>query len=215
MSATRHTQTSDSPEYECGHCGGSHTPAETVAGAFCSQSCHDAHRREKRAAAIFRELEQDHRFCATCGKQLKEIEKPTDEALRQIDGYHSTTSVVGYQYRTEYADVGEISLDVRAGFKHGETVRVPTRDGVATGTVCECGNTAHRHEEDAIRKRSPFETAHFLWLAARVLRAEDKHDVRLDRGRVFDAVLEQAVPVQETDSVDVRAALERAVILDG
>lgn len=200
MSATTPATDLESHEYECGHCGEGHAPAETVAGAFCSHECHDAHRREKRANVLWRELEQDHRFCATCGRQLKEIERPTDEALRQIEGFHSTTSVVGYQYRTEHARVGEISLDV-----DDEADRPIVQDAVATGTVCCCGNTSHRHEETTLRERFPFTTAYWLLVASRTLRAEDKHDVRLDRGRLFDAVLERT---------PIREAIAQAVVLE-
>ncbi len=199
MSATPTATDVDSIEYECGHCGEEHSPAETVAGSFCSRECHRAHRREKRAREIFRALEHDHRWCATCGRQLKEVEEPTDEALRQIDGFHSKTSVIGFQYRTEHAETGEISLDV-----DDETDRPIVEDSVATGTVCSCGNTSHRHEEEALRERFPFTTAYYLWLASRQLRTEEKHDVRLDRDRLFDAVLERA---------STREAIARAVIL--
>lgn len=201
MSATTHTHDLESRDtYECSHCGGDRDPRTSVAGSFCSIECHRAHRREKRAREIMRELEHDHRFCATCGRQLKTVEKPTDAALRQIDGYHSTTALVGYQYRTEHAETGEISLDV-----DDEADRPIVEDGVATGTVCSCGNTSHRHEEAALRERFPFTTAYWLWLAARTLRAEDKHDVRLERERLFDAVLERA---------SIRDALAQAVVLE-
>lgn len=121
-------------------------------------------------------------------------------SLHDPDWGNASDVLVGYQYRTPHAETGEISLDV-----DDEADRPIVEDGVAKGTVCCCGNTSHRHEEDALRERFPFTTAYWLLVAARTLRREGKHEVELDRGRLFDAVLERE---------SIREALEQAVVLD-
>jgi DNA-directed RNA polymerase subunit RPC12/RpoP len=196
--------------YECAHCGGPRRPSTSVAGSFCSIDCHQQHRREKRAGEVLRELAQDHRFCATCGRQLKEIEAG-DQLLVVGPSRHDSWTFAsdvwaGYQHRTEHAELGEISLDT------ADEPTVLTDDYVATGTVCECGNTDHRHEESAIRERFPFETAHYLALAVDILHVEGKHDVQVDWVALVNAVIEQALPVQKA-AIDLRAALEAAVVL--
>ncbi|WP_137288642.1 hypothetical protein [Natronorubrum halophilum] len=75
---------------------------------------------------------------------------------------------------------------------------------VKMGTVCRCGQTDHKHENETLRSRFPFTTAHYLAVATAMLRAEDKTDVRVDRERLFDAVLEHQ---------SIREAFASAVIL--
>jgi len=209
MSTT--TPTPSEETYECAYCGSPRRPSTSVAGSFCSIVCHRQHRRQKRAGEVLRELKQDHRFCATCGRQLKEIEAGDQSLVVKPSSHQDWTAAsdvwVGIQHRTEHAEAGEISLDTT------DDPAMLTDDRVATGTTCACGNTDHRHEEPAIRERAPFETAHYLALAVEALRAEGKHDVDIDRHELVDAVTEQAVPVQDTD-IDVQAALADAVRLE-
>ncbi|SNZ18306.1 hypothetical protein SAMN06269185_3327, partial [Natronoarchaeum philippinense] len=117
-------------------------------------------------------LEHDHRFCKTCGRQLKTVDKPATASVVVGPSSHQEWDyakdvLVGWQYRTEHAETGEISLDVD---EDGD--RPIVERGVATGTICECGNTAHQHAEDAIRNREPFTTAYYVLRAARIFRAE-------------------------------------------
>ena len=207
------TQPTDEETYECSHCGGDRRPSTSVAGSFCSTACHRAHKRAKQAGRILEILEHDHRFCKTCGRQLKTVDKPDTTLVvgpcEHQEWGHAKDVLVGYQYRTEHADQGEISMDVDEA---GD--RPIVERGVATGTVCRCGNTAHQHGEAIIRDRFPFETAYFLHRAARTLRAEDKHDVQLDRRQLFDAVVDQAVPVEDSNGLDIRAAIADAVVLN-
>jgi len=195
----------DEETYECSYCDGDRRPSTSVAGSFCSIECHRAHKRAKRVDEIMELLEQDHRFCKTCGRQLKTVDKPATASLvigpsQHQEWDYAKDVLVGWQYRTEHSETGEISMDVDE-----EGDRPIVRDGVATGTVCRCGNTAHQHAEEALRDRFPFTSAHYVYRAIRVLRAEGKHDVELDRHRLIDEVL---------DRESIREALTQAVILD-
>jgi hypothetical protein len=208
MSTT--TATSTEETYECAYCGGPRRASTSVAGSFCSIECHQQHRREKRAAEVLRELEQDHRFCGTCGRQLKEIEAGGCSVVVKPASHQEWVAAsdvwVGIQHRTAHADIGEVSLDTT------DDGTVLTDDRVATGTICQCGNTDHRHAESAIRQRSPFETAYYLGVAVETLQLEGKHDVDIDRQTLVDAVRDQLLPVEDAD-LDLPSALADAVTL--
>lgn len=217
-----HTST-PSQSVECGQCGDQFQLPAT-SGSFCSPECHDEHRRQKLVDDFFETLEHDHRFCSTCGRQVKEIEKPPE---RNSAGKSITDAAIGWQHRTEHGCLGQLStnveddddddepdvpdLDFEGGhdpvyvFEHGgDTYNVGTYrdfrnplepsiradDPVKMGTVCRCGQTDHKHENETLRTRFPFTVAHYLAVATVTLRAEDKTVVRVDRKRLFEAVLE-------------------------
>lgn len=237
------TQSSpDEQTYECDHCGGDRRPSTSVAGSFCSHECHRAHRGQKRVRELFRTLEHDHRYCTTCGRKLKEVIKPPKRNAVGKDipdwviGWQHRTdrSCIGERSpRVDIPDESELELPSKpdgaiyaydhdgstknvgnyGDFRNERPPTIAPNDPVYTGTVCNCGNTDHRHEEERIRNRSPFETAYYLAIATRELRTEGKHEVEIDRDRLFDAVLEQALPVEERTDVDIREALAKAVIL--
>ncbi|MDJ1433605.1 hypothetical protein [Halostagnicola sp. A-GB9-2] len=220
-----------SESYECGHCHEEFTPPAT-AGSFCSKECHDAHRAEKQAAEVFELLEHDHRFCSTCGRQLKTVEEPPEH---NDVGKTIPDCVIGWEYRTNHAELGERSPRVQddpadpdipaqgkapvyaydrddetqntgtyLNYRNPLPTSPSTNDPVRTGTVCSCGNTDHKHEDETLRKRLPFTTAHYLAVATETLRSEDKHEVRIDHERLFESVFER-------DSI--REAFAKAVIL--
>lgn len=207
MSTTTHPD-GDVQIYECAYCGGDRRASASVGGSFCSTECHRAHKRAKRAGEIFELLEHDHRFCRTCFSQLKEVHKPAGvsvvipPSLHDEDWGHATDVLVGYQFRTPAAETGEISMDVDA-----EGDRAIVEDGVAMGTICQCGATDHRDDEPAIREGLAWHAiVAQLDAAIEALRAEDKHDIDVDT-HTLASLLEIDVPVQE--------ALQRAVVLDG
>ncbi|WP_256394094.1 hypothetical protein [Natronoarchaeum rubrum] len=205
MSTTTHPD-GDVQIYECAYCGGDRRASASVAGSFCSIECHRAHKRAKRAGEIFELVEHDHRFCRTCFAQLKEVSKPArtlviPPSLHDEDWGNASDVLVGYQYRTEHAETGEISMDVDA-----EGDRAIVEDGVAMGTICECGATDHRDDEPAIRESMPAGRLVLqLAAAAETLRQEGKHDVDYDA---------EHLGVAMDDGADVVDALEEAVILD-
>ena len=203
MSATGYTERQEPSSYECGECGGDRDPETSVAGSFCSSACYDDHRRSKRARELLRLLEQDHRFCFTCFAQLKQIHRPTSS-------WGLSDSVVGFQTRTAHARTGEKTAPA-AVLDDVEIDGPPPIDRPRTGTVCECGATDHSDVEPAIRSALADDEDYYrdrvigqLAEAIQCLRREGKHDVAIDHRRLETA-----------DGVEARAALERAVILDG
>jgi hypothetical protein len=129
---------------------------------------------------VLNNLQHDHCYCSNCGAQLKEIEEPTDEALRQIDGYHSTTAVVGLQHRTPSADTGEIDVD-----------DTPGREVVATGTVCgECGNANQSEAFPEDRERHLFEYAQRILESLAEKREQGVPVKPVDEEVFFEALVE-------------------------
>jgi len=170
--------TTNTPSYDCAtpDCPNTFSPGDAVAGSFCSEACKHRHTGQKLLNAV----QHDHKFCANCGTQLKEIEKPTDETLRQIDGFHSTTALVGYQYRTPQADTGEIDID-----------DTPGREAVSTGTICgECGNTNQSEVFPEDHDRHLLEYGQRFLESLREKRREGVHDKRIDEQEFFDALVE-------------------------
>jgi len=162
----------------CYHCG-DEFDRETGVGPdneTCGTDCYLRWRGEN----ALNQVRQDHRFCVSCGRQLKTIEEPPDETLRDINGAESTRALVGFQYRTPAADLGEITHE--GAHKHSEITR--------TGTVCSCGVTDQREASPTLREveladvlANLFKTLYQLW-------DEGALDQRPDKDAYFDAYRE-------------------------
>jgi len=145
-------------EFEYGHQPG-----------YCSEECYHRNAGDN----FLQLLKHDHRFCHSDFKRLKEIERPTDEQLRQIDGIHSSECVVGFQYKTSEADVGEI------------TAKPGVQDTVVTGIICSCGVTDHK--DDYLRNLNPIEAAKRLRNRVIETRLEGQHDYAFDEKTFVEA----------------------------
>jgi len=91
-------------------CDNTRTPSSSVAGSFCSQECAARHR----GRAVLRDLRQDHRWCLSCWRERKEIERPTAAARRGL-GPQTDAALVGYEYTTEHVDRGPYGLECTCG----------------------------------------------------------------------------------------------------
>ena len=98
--------------YDCSFadCDGDRTPSTSVAGSYCSEEC--ATRAVGRA--FLRDVEHDHRFCWSCFRQRKEVEKPPDE-IKRGRGRHTAEAIVGYEYHTEHISGGDYGLECTCG----------------------------------------------------------------------------------------------------
>lgn len=175
----------------CAYCEGPRNPQASVAGSYCSQSCHEAHRRERAANDLLNKVRQDHRFCFTCFRQLKEVAKPPSRA---------PDCAIGLQYLTEHADVGEKS---RLRF---ETNRPdgPSPDRVRTGTVCTCGATEHSDCIELFRRLEPKYVVRFA-TTVNTLVAE---------GKIEADAIDQEAFVDALPADQLRDAVEAAVTID-
>ena len=137
--------------YDCSFedCDQQRTPSSSVAGSYCSTEC--AARATGRS--FLDDVRQDHRFCWSCFRQRKEIERPTDETLRGR-GRHTAEAIVGYQYSTEHTDEGSWGLE------------------------CTCGAVDHDTPAYDQRESGPYHW--FLYQISRQLVAEGQRETVLD-----------------------------------
>lgn len=141
MSLATHSQS----RCECAYCGGERDKHDSVGGSYCSPLCWHKHKGQK----LYNTIRHDHKHCVNCGATLKSVEEPTDEQLRQIQGFHSTTAVVGYEYSTPNAEEGQKPLFNTDGDER-----------VVSALICgECGNTSHNKEFPESQNRFLFEYA--------------------------------------------------------
>jgi hypothetical protein len=91
-------------------CDAEYAVPNAVAGSFCSAEC----AARDRGRSFLRSIRHDHRFCWSCFRLRKEIERPTDEARRGL-GPVTDAALVGYEYHTEHVDMGEHGLECTCG----------------------------------------------------------------------------------------------------
>lgn len=147
----------DAPEYPCSFvdCDETRTEYSTVAGSFCSTECHRRHE----GRALLRDIRQDHRFCWSCFRQRKDVERPTDDFLRGR-GRHTAEAIIGYEYLSEHATRGPY------------------------GPECKCGGIDHDVPPDGGRDRVAWHW--YLALASMQLQADGRRDDRLDPATLAD-----------------------------
>lgn len=138
-------------EYDCEFdgCTATRTESSSVAGSYCSEECAARARGRK----LLNILEHDHRFCWSCWRERKEIERPTAEARRGL-GPVTDDALVGYEHHTEHVELGPYGLE------------------------CACG--AIDHDLDGWDQR---ETAPYHWYLkhiAETTQAEGQHDYDFD-----------------------------------
>lgn len=133
-------------QFQCAHCGEPRDPHASVGGSFCTEECRIAHK----GRSALNQIESDHRYCASCFRQVKTTHRPTDEELREMDVRWSIREAfIGYQWRTEHGVPAEVELpDMEPADADIQIENPPVRG--ATG--CVCGAIDHRdHDADLAR----------------------------------------------------------------
>ena len=147
MSAT----TPQTETYTCEHCGGPRKISTSVGGSFCSEHCLFRHRGEK----ALRQIITDHRWCATCFRQIKTTHRPSEDDLKAMDvPRHIRDAFIGYQDVTEHATDG---VDVT------DAVEGSSRRIEYTRTSCSCGAVDPCDRHEVLRQLDPAETIQSLW----------------------------------------------------
>ena len=118
-------------------------------GSYCSRKC----RRRDRGRRLLRDIRQDHRFCWSCFRQRKEIERPPDNALRGR-GRFTAEALIGFEYETEHVEHGPHGIE------------------------CECGGIDHDMPDFGQRDQTPFHW--YLALASRQLVADGRREDAVD-----------------------------------
>jgi len=157
MSITLTRQTT----YNCAFadCDETRTESSSVDGSYCSVEC--AARDTGRQ--FLRDLRHDHRFCTSCFRQRKEIERPTAAARCGL-GVHTDAALVGFEYLTEHAAPG------------------------VHGIECACGAVNHDIDEEWLRESGAYHW--FLKTAAETLVGEGQREDTLDLATLANTLWE-------------------------
>jgi hypothetical protein len=138
--------------YDCAldECEQTRTKTTSVEGSYCSRECAD----RQRGRDFLANIRTDHRFCWSCFRARKEIERPTDSAVQDLTGFYVKQAVVGFEYHTEHVEMGPHGLE------------------------CECGACDHAIEDWNQRESGPYA----WWLKEIVdqMRDEGQHERRFD-----------------------------------
>jgi len=150
-------QITQQQRYECSleECDNKSTRTSIVDGSFCSRACAD----RAQGRALLRDIRQDHRFCWSCFRQRKRVERPTDEALRGL-GAVTADALVGYESPTAAVERGDWGLE------------------------CECGAVDHDLPDWGQRSAGPWEW--FLKLASERLVADGRRNDAVDAATLAD-----------------------------
>lgn len=129
--------------YPCERCGDPIVEANAVKGSFCSGTCWYRHKGRK----ILDQIESDHRWCATCFRQIKTVLKPPISDSIDVEGPDHAGRVdtgpkdvlVGWQFATEHTTWG---LDDVADDEYRTLDR--------QRWSCECGNVDPSERDDIL-----------------------------------------------------------------
>lgn len=190
MSASTHP----TPDYQCSHCEDEFDVTDAYRGSFCSPDCYQRHKGE----SVLRNIAGDHRWCATCFRQIKSVERPTAAFVDQLQGDETKASVVGFQYETPHT---ERAVDEFGG------------DGTATRPVersrwgCECGAVDPSTRTEVLCRVETATTIASLWACLCDLWTEDNVAHRPSRADYFAAL-------RDGDDLDWSRAIGAAIYGD-
>jgi len=159
------------PIATCKHCREQFEKPTGFDADHCSEKCYF----ERKGSKALNLIKHDHRFCGSCFRQLKEIEKPPEATLEELTN-ETSQALVGFQYRTPNATTATKS------FKGSdEYTRIYAR-----GTGCECGITDTREEDPDLRELELAAVLARVIKRFRELHAEGQLDQQIDKDVFFD-----------------------------
>jgi len=143
--------------YTCAHddCNNTRTQTSSVDGSYCSRDCAD----RSAGQAFLQDIKQDHRFCWSCFRQRKRVERPPKKALRGL-GRVTADAVIGYQSPTPAVQQGDYGLE------------------------CTCGAVDHNTPDYTRRTAGPY--SWYLANLTRRLRADGRRDTTIDPAQLAD-----------------------------
>lgn len=192
-SASTHPQPEEQQDRTCPTCDHQGLDAHTYRG-FCSPECYHRHRGRK----LLNRFRDDHRFCFTCFRQLKRVEKAS---VRHPD------CVTGFQYRTEHARTGEITQRFDDYIDVPQEIERYNLHPSRTGTICKCGSTEHATREGIIQDSSFRTVVGNLYYGLEKFQREGVHDHTIDITELTQALRQQS----EEEGWDFALAIGRAI----
>ena len=171
---------------------------------YCSEECFF---REK-GEGILQQIEQDHRICNTCYRPMRTIDKPSSDWIEKAESHIQAAMEAGAElvsadqsYSSDFGGVkvhSELDYTPVSGGKrriHAQAVighQYPTEHTLKTteGWACQCGNTDHRHHEDAIVDSDVESVITFLYFALQQLHREGHISQSPARSELFEGLRE-------------------------
>ena len=173
-------------------------------GGFCSEACYHRHT----GANVLDHLIHDHRFCGSCFRPIKTVDKPTTEWLDNVGSHVQVALNAGARLRSIDSDLqmdtGGVQINSQLDYTpitdgkrkvHTEAVigeQYMTEHTVRTpwGWSCECGNTDHTHREPAIIDVEIEQVIVFLYRALQQLYSEGHISQSPSRQELFAGLRE-------------------------
>jgi len=178
------TQTPARESYPCTVCDDEFAAGTAFHGSYCSAECYYRHKGRD----IIRDIKQDHRWCATCFRPLKEVEEPPEGHSVWVEGPRGRPDenvqedvLVGYQYRTETTEWVVDEQDMPNAFLPLEHSR----------WGCDCGAVDPSTQSDTLRHVHAETVIDALYACLEQLAAEDNVAHEPSRGALFDALREE------------------------
>lgn len=161
------TPTSESFDCNAPDCNVEYSPASVAHGSYCSNRCYYRHK----GADVLRNVAQDQRWCATCFRQVKNIERPSQRLLDSLEPV-TARAVIGRQYATETTVWAVDARDTANPYHPIEHQR----------WGCECGTVDPSTRSEILAEIDPETTVQSLWACLRELWREDNvaHEPSLD-----------------------------------
>jgi len=203
---TSATTTGDVAQHECDYanCDKTRPKWEQFEG-FCSREC----RHKAKGNEVLEHIKHDHRFCATCFRPIRDIQKPSSEWIDihgspvqvAIDSGAKLTSIPqdlqekadgGVQLNSllDYTDVTGGMRKVNTDSVIGEQYPTEYTERTPYGWSCVCGNQDHWHREPAIIDSDIEEVITFLYYALQQLFQEGQLNQSPTKSELFDGLRE-------------------------
>lgn len=177
------TATPDVESHDCDapECETVFKPWEAFHGSYCSERCFYRHKGHK----AIHNVADDHTWCATCFRRLKEIEDVPDHVRNKLYP-EASEAAIGFQHPTDRVvwATGEAS---RPDWQNATPIATTQRPPEIQRWGCECGAVNPRDRHDVVRDADPAATLVSLLSCLRHLHTEDNVAHAPSKDALFDA----------------------------
>lgn len=165
--------------YTCSHCNEEYNDVEKVEGSFCSHQCYYRNKGQKALSQI----ESDHRWCATCFREVKTTWKPSKKLVigpaDHEQDVHYKDVLIGYQHPTE--NMVWATDDTGEGAERREYQR----------WGCRCGNIDLSSRDEILEAVEIDQLVARLYWCLDSFASKDALDASPDKDELFDALREE------------------------
>lgn len=187
MSLSRQQTTTE----ECKHC---HEPIDVFyAPGYCSKACY----YRFKGANVLEEIQRDHKFCATCFRQIKTVARPdgvevrTDPVEHEAAVNEEKNLFIGWQYATKHMEVAEDDLGGINTNPEGHDRLIAPSQVDFTRWSCICGNVDPSNRDEIIEAVEVDEIVPQLYYCLEALHTQGTIDVTPEWSELRSALRDQ------------------------